>query len=235
MDTKKKLTYAIVAVVLLMGAWMGYGMISGESEPEVKMVQTNPDIPKPATVKTAQMQMAQQPVVVAAPMTEREMQLMKLQQDMQTKYLAAINELQMLKVEKDIAETNKDISKAKLDSITAQKDIVELLSPKVMVAPDSYVKGLDQSASTTTTTPGDNTLQPQIAAPSTPSVGYTVISVSRLRGEWNAVIGASGKLYSVKAGDVLAADGSVVLGINRSGVLLEKDGKRTKVSMVPVI
>ncbi len=165
-------------------------------------------------------------------MTEREAQLMRMQQDMQTKYLAAINELQMLKVEKDIAEANKDISKAKLDSITAQKDIVDLLSPKATTSTEAYVKGLDQSA----TPPGGETgVQQTTTVTTTQTVGYTVISVTKLRGEWTAVMGASGKLYSVKAGDVLAADGSVVLGINRSGVLLEKDGKRSKISMVPVI
>lgn len=229
MDTKKKLTYGIVAVVLLVGAYMGYGMISAEEEPAIKTAQTNPDVPKPASLKTAQTQMAQQ----GAPMTERELQLIKMQQDLQTKYLAAINELQMLKVEKDIAETNKDISKAKLDSITAQKDIVDLLAPKVTTTTESYVKGLDQSANQPP--PSGESIQQATTISSTPTVGYTVISVTKLRGDWTAVIGASGKLYSVKAGDVLAADGSVVLGINRSGVLLEKEGKRTKISMVPII
>lgn len=229
MDTKKKLTYGIVAVVLLIGAYLGYGMISAEEEPAIKTPQTNPDVPKPAALKAMQTQPTQQP---GAPMTEREAQLMRMQQDMQTKYLAAINELQMLKVEKDIAETNKDISKAKLDSITAQKDIVDLLAPKAATTTEAYVKGLDQSAPPPS---GETGVQQTTTVTTTQTVGYTVISVTKLRGEWTAVMGASGKLYSVKAGDVLAADGSVVLGINRSGVLLEKEGKRTKISMVPVI
>ncbi|HTM63888.1 MAG TPA: hypothetical protein VL360_05245 [Gammaproteobacteria bacterium] len=234
MDTKKKLTYGAIVVVVAVLGWFSYGMIFGESDSSGAMIMTkpNPEIPKPAAMSQMQPAQPSQPGkpqvagVAGAPITEREAQLMQMQQDAQAKYLSALNELQMLKVQKDIAETNKDIAKAKLDTVTSQKDIVDLLSPKP-TASEAYAKGLDQAA-----------LQ-RAAAASKPvnseTAEYTVISVSRLRGQWTAVIGSGGALYNVKPGDILAADGSVVVAINRNGVMLEKDGKRTKISMVPII
>jgi hypothetical protein len=62
-----------------------------------------------------------------------------------------------------------------------------------------------------------------------------VISVSQLQNRWGAVLGYQGNLYSVFSGDVLPPDGSKVISISKSGVILEKNGIRTLVSMVPVI
>lgn len=239
MDTKNKVTYGVVVIAVAVLGWFSYGMIfgeSGEAVPE-RMTKPNPDIPKPAALNQMQsaqpvQQMKQQ--ASAAPMTEREMQLMQMQQETQARYLAALNELQMLKVQKDIAETSKDISKAKLDMITAQKDTVDLLSPaKPVAGPDAYAKGLDQAAFQHAADMAKAAKSNTVTAPDTAE--YTVISVSRLRGEWTAVIGAGGTLYNVRSGDVLAMDGSVVVAINRNGVMIEKDGKRTKLSMVPII
>lgn len=230
MDKKKLMTYAALAVLGLLILWQGMSMFGGEAAPQAVKTQPNPDTPKVASLLPAQQ--AQKD----APMTEREMQLMKLQQETQAKYLAAINELQILRVNKDIAEVKKDISKATLDSITAQKDIVDLLTPKKpTIAADAYAQGLDSGASAPPTGAPSSTSTTTADASSTPSGDYKVVSVSKLRGQWMAVIGAGGKLYSAMQGDVLPTDGSTVVSIDRNGVQLEKDGKTRKLSMVPII
>ena len=51
---------------------------------------------------------------------------------------------------------------------------------------------------------------------------------------WTAVLGSQGKLYNVAVGDVLA-DGERVLSISKSGVILEKEGKSKKISIISSI
>src|SRR5690606_24594193 len=137
----------------------------------------------------------------------------------------AVNELQMLKIQRDIAETNKAIAGAKLDTVNAQKNIVTLLAPE---QPSNYAQHLVNPTGAAAPTAG--TPPPTII-----EVPYTVISVTEIQGRWGAVIGAQGKLYNVHVGDVLPADKSKVISINKSGVVLEKDGVKKIVSLVPII
>jgi type IV pilus biogenesis protein PilP len=177
-------------------------------------------------------QPAQLPQVAKAPLSDREQALMALQQETQAKYLAALNELQMLKVQKDIAETNKAIVTAKLDTVTAQKNMVDLLEPSKPVATQAdYSQNLvNPTGASAGVTPGG------AAASSAPVDTYTVISVSHLQGRWNAVMGYQGKLMNVFVGDVLPADGSQVTNIDKTGVTLKlKDGDTKKISMVSII
>lgn len=232
MDKKKLITYAAIGVIVLIIIWQAMSMFGGDTAASQPLTIPNPDKPKEASLlppPSAQKQ---------APMTEREMQLMKLQQETQAKYLAAITELQMLRVSKDIAEIKRDVSKATLENITAQKGIVDLLTPKKStIGPDTYSQGLESgspaqtpaSASTATSTSESTTEQ------AASSNDYKVVSVSKLRGEWVAVLGAGTALYSVKTGDVLPVDGSTVTSIDRGGVQLEKNGKTRKLSMVSII
>lgn len=232
MDKKKLITYAVVGFVVLLIIWQVMSLFGGGAADSQPLTIPNPDKPKEASLLPPP-QLAQKP----APMTEREMQLMKLQQETQAKYLAAVTELQILKISKDIAEIKRDVTKATLENITAQKSIVELLTPKkATIGSDPYSPGLDGNppvqppagASTTSTTEST-------ADQASLANDYKVVSVSKLRGEWVAVLGAGTALYSVKMGDVLPADGSTVTGIDRGGVQLEKNGKTRKLSMVSVI
>src|SRR5438105_8732767 len=76
-------------------------------------------------------------------MSPREIELLKLQQETQAKYIAALNELQMLKIQREIAETNQAIVKAKLETVTDQKNIINLLSPAApLVTSKTYAAGL---------------------------------------------------------------------------------------------
>lgn len=158
---------------------------------------------------------------------------MDLQQATQAKYLEALNELQMLKVQKDIAETNKAIVTANLDTVTAQKSMVDLLQPaKPEATPATYSQNLVNPT-------GANAGVTPAATPGTPvqaSDSYTAISVSHLQGRWNAVMGYQGKLMNVFIGDTLPADGSQVINIDKTGVTLKlKDGTTKKISMVSII
>jgi hypothetical protein len=221
-------------VVFGIAIYIGYGMFTGSgdemAETAKKNLKPNPDIPKPATLLTNMNSRQQQPLSAADLKKQQDMQ--KIQDYLQSRYIYDMAQLQILKVEKDIEDTNKDIAKARLDTITAQKKAVEMFPQPTMVAPSSYAKSLEQGPSGPSAK-SESSKQPTQAFA---SVGeYTVVSVSRLRGEWTAVLGYQGTLYSVRPGDIVAADGSVVLSIDKSGVLLEKDKTKIKVPMAQII
>jgi type IV pilus biogenesis protein PilP len=154
------------------------------------------------------------------------MELMQLQQETEAKYVAALNELQMLKVQRDIAQTNKDIASAKLDTVSAEKNIVTLLTPETN---NNYASRLTNPTQGVPTGPGNGPPIPIV------ETAYTVISVTEIQGQWAAVIGAGGKLYNVHIGDVIPDDNSKVISINRGGVVLQKGETKRTVSLVPII
>ncbi len=229
MTTRQKITIAAIIVVMIIVLWQVIGLFGGGKTPTItsaanKSAMTNKNqpmgpppqpMPQPAQIKPAS----------AQPMSPREMELMKLQEETQAKYINALNELQMLKVAREIAETNQAIVISRLATVTAEKNIVTMLSgPSPQVASAAYAKGLVNPTAAS-------------AAPvvTQPEVTYTAISVSQLHYRWNAVIGYAGNLYNVSVGDVLPADGSLVISIDKSGVMLEKAGVKRKISLVPII
>lgn len=180
--------------------------------------------------------------------------LVKLQQETQEKYVSALNELQMLKLTQQIADTNKDIAKAKLDTVTAEKGIIDLLTkPAAPVETSaSFAPGLvtpgaggnltmqqpgsGQAGSTQLGPPGMSQHPTALSVTPPPApVNYIVISVSELLNKWSAVLGYQGNLYSVFIGDVLPPDQSTVVAIDKYSVILEKDGIQRKLSLVPII
>lgn len=238
MNTRQKVTAAILIIVLIVIIWQVIGLFrGGKSAPAATAPATTTKapaahaIPTPqnATPQPAQLTAQQQPA-----MTEREMQLMRLQEETQAKYVAALNELQMLKISKEIAETNQAISKAKLETVTAEKGIVTLLSPQVPVGPADYARGLVNPVTSGNVVRAGAT-PTATTAPVPAQVNYTVISVSQIQYKWSAVLGYQGRLYSVSTGDILPADGSKVVSIDRTGVVLEKEGDKKKISLVPII
>lgn len=223
----------ILGVVVLVLGFLGYqvyhmfaeGSSSTEMTPAPSSSGAHSQMPAPQPAKLLQTGNVTQ----SAPMTEREAQLLKLQQETEAKYIAALNELQMLKVQKDIAQTNKDIVTAKVETITAQKNLVTLLSP-TSPTPD-YSQQVAQGGSAVTSGPQQGIQQQPGQASS-----YTVVSVSHLQGRWNAVMGYQGKLMNVFIGDTLPADGSKVVSIDKSGVTLKlEDGTTKRVSLVTII
>lgn len=234
MSNRQKATAGIVVVVVLILLWQLSSMFGGGSNTPVIT-------PKPAPAKMAAaagnaspaamapgMQTPNVPATVdimqTQPQTEREAMLMKLQAETQEKYLAAINELQVLKVNKEIAVTNKDISAAKLAKVVAEKKIYDLLTP---AAPPPVAQTINNVAPLSASAAA---AAAQIA--NDQNVKYTVVSVSQLQYKWTAVLGYKGVIYNVRVGDVLPPDGSTVVSIQRDGVTLEKDGSKTKVSLL---
>lgn len=234
MSNRQKATVGIVVVVVLILIWQLSSMFGGGSSTPVIT-------PKPAPAKMTAaagsaspaamgpgMQAPNVPATVdimqTQPQTEREAMLMKLQAETQEKYLAAINELQVLKVNKEIAVTNKDISAAKLAKVVAEKKIYDLLTP---AAPPPVSQTINNAAPISAAAAA---AAAQIT--NDQNVKYTVVSVSQLQYKWTAVLGYKGVIYNVRVGDVLPPDGSTVVSIQRDGVTLEKDGSKTKVSLL---
>lgn len=227
---RQKIILGVVILVLGFLGYQVYHMFAAGSSTEITPTVSSggaasPQMPAPQPAKLLQTGGATQ----NAPLTEREMQLIKLQQETEAKYIAALNELQMLKVQKDIAETNKAIVTAKVETVTAQKNLVDLLTPAA-VPTQSYAQ---QAQSGVSSTPG---AQEGIQQQSSPVGSYTVVSVSHLQGRWNAVMGYQGKLMNVFIGDTLPADGSKVVSIDKTGVTLKlQDGTTKRISLVTII
>lgn len=239
MSMRQKVVLVLFILVAIFVVWQVYGMMkSGGSapttgpKPVAQSAQSSGGTTGPEMHQTGPMPTSAPIPRKEPPLSPRESALLQLQQETEAKYISALNELQMLKIEKEIAETNKSIMSAKLDTITAEKNIVNLLKPPIPapVPPTTYTQGLAQ-----TKQPPAQSEQPQPLSTSTAEVNYTVISVSKLQSRWNAIMGYQGNLYNVHVGDILPSDGSKVISISNTGVVLEKNGMRRKVSMVQII
>lgn len=234
MSTRQKATVGVFVLVVLFLIWQVWGLIRGGSAPAHTTVgatatpaSTTPGLtpvgpnvpppPQPAQIKQPQ------------PMTQREIELTQLQQQTEQKYLAALNDLQMLKLSQQMAEANQAIAAARLATVKAEKTIVDLLKPPP-ITPATYSQGLINPMHVTAPTPA-----PVTVTVTTPETAYSVISVTELQNRWSAVIGFSGNLFHVSVGDILPPDQSKVVSIDRSGVILEKNGLKRKVSMVSII
>lgn len=231
MTPRQKATALLVVAVIAFLFYQVYGMFGGSSESVPANAAATAPTPPPAP------QVAQ--LVKEPPMTDREKELMRMQQETQAKYVATLNELQMLRLSLQIAETTKAIMVAKLDTVTAQKGIVDLLAPPTAApTPETYAQGLEGKSGSnivpvSSVTPSTTAAQSSSATGSQ-EISITVVSVSKINNKWNAVLGAGGSLYSVTMGDVLP-DGSTVLSIDKSGIILDKNGQQKKVSLVPII
>lgn len=242
MTTRQKAMAAIFVIVVIIVVWQVIGMFRGSPAPQINPANQTTTAMRSGAPGAAQPQQQQQmtpqpaPVPAQPALTQREMELLKLQQETEAKYIAALNELQMLRVEREIAENNRAIMTAKLDAITAQKNIVDLLTnPAPQVAPGAYAQGLvgPVSSGTNVAQPGQPSPPPALQAPA--EVQYTVVSVAQIQNRWSAVLGYQGNLYNVSIGDILPADGSRVVSISKAGIILEKDNQRKRVSLVPII
>ena len=242
MSTRQMVTGVIVLLVLIVLAWQVHSLFGGGSS---TVPATNPSTPNATNqnMSSAMMKnnsgggMQPQPAQItptptAVPAvaqdsatTAREAQLMQLQQQTEANYLKAMNDLQVLRVQRDIAETNQAIMAAQLSQVQAEKKIVDLLAPPAPPPTSAtYAKNLVNPVNEGNPMP----------LPS-PEATYTVISVSQLQYQWSAVVGSQGNLYSVRVGDILPADGSRVMSIDKSGIMLQKNGATRKISLIPII
>ena len=243
MSTRQKATIGIVIVVVVVIIWQLYSMFGGGSSemvtPSGRMAANQPGSPgsMPAMPQAPPPPQTEQ-LVKEAPMTDREKQLMQLQQETQAKYIQTLNELQMLKLSLEIAETNKKIMTAKYETVTAQKGIVDLLAPPTPApTQETYAQGLEgqgEAKPAPAQQPGKLPQMPTGMVAQPQEMQVTVVSVTKINNKWGAVLGIGNNLLNVSMGDVLP-DGSTVLSIDKSGIILDKNGQQRKVSLVPII
>jgi len=237
MPAKQKATIAVIAVIFLIIAWQIYGLIGGGGSSSAPQ----PTIAKP-TVVTKELKLADsnannataqsnEQVSVRESTVRNSPRFNEMQARTEEKYLRKLSDLEQLKLQQQIAETNQAISAAKLATVSAEKDISNLLTApsQSQQSEQSQLSGYSQQ------------IQQQVAeekqkqeeeANLIPDANYNVVSVSRSLNVWQAILSLDGKYYGVRVGDTLPPDGSVVRAINQKRVLLRKDGKNRSISMV---
>lgn len=270
MTPKQKVMAAVIVIILITIIWQVMGLMGGsnssesitpipQGQPPATMNANGPKGSAPITVgqTTASQQanpqlqaghtVAQQPAIREATLPPAEGQLLELQKKTEEKYVDQLNQLQMLRVQREIAETNQAIATARLATVTAEKNVSDLLTkpsqpvqPVTLqqLAPPQIPPGTyDNSALGLGGPPAENVPPPPAttAVVIPPEIPYSVVSVSMQFGRWNAILSSQGKLFNVSVGDVLPLDRSVVASISKSGVVLVKGKKRRKVSIVTAI
>lgn len=249
MESKKIVTIGLIAVVVAFGVWYGMSIYAEQDKAALEAAKPKPmETPKTATLMptTPAANPAQTATAATGPaagsgagqqtklvLTEREIQLMKMQQEAQAQYLQLLDQLQTLRVQKDIAETNKDIMKAKMDAVFALRKMNDLLAPPA--PPPAPVLDNSKLGDNGAGTPAAGRQGLPVVGGGGDSSDISVVSVTNLQGRWMAVLNTGGKLISVAAGDKLESDNSIVLAIDRSGIWLEKNGIKRKVTMMSFI
>lgn len=233
MSSRQKITIIVFVVVIGVIIWQMMSLFTGGSTPAPTVARQSGNKASggsgPGMNQGPQSSIPQQADLPKPQGPQVDPQVSEMQQAAQRQYVDSINQLQMLKIARQIAETNQAIMVARLATITAQKNIVTMLSPPA-VSQGTYAKGLvNPSASGQS---GPNTSAPVTVAR---EVNYTVISVAKLQDVWAAVLGFQGNLYHVQVGDVLPIDQSTVVAIDNTGVQISKDGETRKISLVPII
>jgi hypothetical protein len=264
MPLKQKITIVITIIVVLIVIWQVIGLFGNESVPPAKapviatkmnskapaasnMIQGPGNLP-PGQPMVATQAQAVPPGQVVAP---REVaitrdQYLQEQEKTEKKYLKQLNDLEQLKLERQIEETNQAIATARLATVTAEKSTADLLTkPTPVVSNAAYANQLVRPTRSgesvvESSGPPEIVSQPptsvaELEPPPIPDVSYSVISVSMQFNRWTAVIGSQGKLFNVSVGDTLPPDGSVIVSINKNGVVLKKDDRKRKVSITSAI
>lgn len=256
LTTKQKVVAVVTIVVIIFVIYEVVGLFSGSSEstPPPPVAKTTPaakpmnangpagfgaappnGAPSMAATAPGAMPAAQAPVTpapipsqaatVPTLTSHQEVEALKQQETQQKAYLDSLNQLELLKVKRSIAETNQAIAAAQLATETANKNMSDLLTQPAVQAPQSASNFLNKSGQ-----PEGQPPAPTNAA----DTAFVVISVTMQANHWNAVLGYQGKLYNVSIGDSLF-DGSTVVSINRNGVVLTKDGKNRRLSIVSTL
>lgn len=249
MSAKQKLTiFGLIFVVILI-IWQVKGLMGGN---DIKTITPAPQQARQMDAKssTAAAQKdaeisshrtavsADQPALHEAPVRV-DPEVLEMQKKTEHSYIEHLNQLQMLKVQRDIAEANQAIASARLATVTAEKNVSDLLTkPSAPVLePQPALPASAYSAPLANPVQQNTVVAEAADTPASPPAepSYIVISVAMQLGRWSAVLGSEGKLYNVSVGDILPGDGSRVVSINKNVVVLEKEGKRTKISVTSSI
>lgn len=263
-SSRQKIIAVIVVIVVLIVIWQVIGLFSGGSSappPTITPVKTNmnaaapsgaaqPQNPPPAAAQGPGLPLSPAPGATGMPQNQtpadqfREAtvglnpELADVQKETEQKYIDQLNQLQSLKIQREIAETNQAIAAAKLATVTAEKNVSELLT-KPTTPPPLPLTGIVPPSGTVIMGPPAPTPPPSPPVtpvpPPPPEIKYRVISIAMQLGRWSAVIESEGKLYNVMVGDILPPDNSRVVSINKNYVTLLKNKKTRMISMVPTI
>lgn len=237
MTAKQKGMIGAMIIIVLVVIWQVMGLVgSGSSAKPVSAGSTaskNGTANKmtstmPTSALTAGNNPTLQPNELRQAAVASDTRFLQLQQMSEQKYIGKLNDLEDLKIQREIAETNQAIATAKLATVTAEKNISDLLTRTAPEA-SAYANKLAQLG-----TNGANVNANEAPASPVPvalDVGYSIISVSMQLHKWSAIIGYQGKLFNVVVGDVLAPDGSVVVNINKNSVILKKNDTIRKISI----
>lgn len=161
-------------------------------------------------------------------------QFNRMQKITEEKYFGKLNELEELRIQRQIAEVNQAIAAAKLATVTAEKNISDLLTGGPGPSPAANQPG--KTSADMSPPPGlpingpagEGAHQLTTFVPKVEAVPYSLVSVSLLLNRWTAVISMQNTMFTVGVGDTLPPDGSVVTNINKNSVTLRKDGKSRK-------
>lgn len=259
MPIKQKAMLGFMLIVVIAILWQLKGLFWGESShpaPKPAAVQTastkanettsqqqmsaaSPNAPSanPVVVKQ-QPSITQLPIMAPSISTQQDSD----QDNSEKKYLGKIDELESLKIQRQIAETNQAIAAARLATVTAEKGITDLLTsskPQPVAVPQAvYANQLGNSTIITSSTPSSAAAGPpdrNNEPAAEPEIEYSVISVAMQLHKWSAILGYQGKLYNVSVGDTLPPDNSKVAKITSTYVVLKKEGKSRRISVLSSI
>lgn len=273
MTSKQKVTAIVLVVVVLIILWQVMGLFEGPKPtvpvppPAANKARMNPaapgGAPSPSMVQGGAIRPVSNPSNINLPSMapgaagEEPMQLREVpvppqtsvlegQKKLEQEYVDQLNQLQTLKVQREIAETNQAIAAARLATVTAEKNVSDILTKPSQPTGPAIPEAAYSNALVSPTIPGAQielgggpANKPPSEQPPPPpkpiEANYTVVSVTQEMGRWNAVVGVEGKLYSVSVRDVLP-DGSIVRSINKNGiVIVDKEGKKKRINIVTSI
>lgn len=253
--SRQKVIIAVMVVVVLIIIWQIVGLMGNGSSSSAPSIQptSKMDASKPGEqdMKNTSAEAAPSADQIKKPSSGSQVddslrqasivndpQFNRLQRMTEEKYVGKLNELEELRIQRQIAETNQAITAAKLATVSAEKDISDLLtkpSPGSAMYSNQTVKtSVDVTPPSAGEPPSEASKVVPIASPQE-VVPYKLMSVSMLLNKWTAIVSLQNTMFSVSVGDVLPPDGSVVTNINKNSVTLRKDGKSRKVSITASI
>ncbi len=243
-SSRQKVIIVVMIIVVLIIGWQIMGLMGGDSTPPPTIQPiAKVDASSPADPNAPAKPLATQNNLPAASSPDldeslkqssivNDPQFNRLQRITEEKYVGKLNELEELRIQRQIAETNQAIAAAKLATVTAEKDIGDLLtqpSPSAMAYAEAGVKtSVDLAPASSSDNPD---AQSPVPIPVIEVAPYKLISVSMLFNKWTAVVTLQDTMFSVGVGDTLPPDGSLVTNISKSSVILKKEGQSRKVSI----
>jgi hypothetical protein len=244
--SRQKVIIAVMVIVVLIIAWQIIGLMGNGStsappaiQAVVKMDAAKPSNKSSNMTNQSNIALSNTQKPSPEPLADDSLrqgsivndpQFNRLQRITEEKYVGKLNELEELRIQRQIAETNQAITAAKLATITAEKDIGDLLtkpsSPGVSYSSQSVRTSVDLGPM------GAESVQTPAAPPPPQELApYKLMSVSMLLNKWTAIVSLLDTMFSVGIGDTLPPDGSVVTGITKNSMTLKKEGKYRKVSI----